>query len=151
MSPSPRAALALLIVAIGALVVPVPIALAAAAVVALVTVVDMVLARRRPRVRRIVPGTLARGVPAQLVLETIADEGAAAGRVALRQPRPPDFTIEPNTGWGRVEARVVAHRRGAHRLPPVAARRYGPLRLGACTFDAAGDSALLVYPDVDMS
>jgi uncharacterized protein (DUF58 family) len=147
MSPSARAAIALLIVGLGALVVPVWIALAAAVVVALATVVDMVLARSRPRVRRSLPGTLARGVPAPLVLETVADE-RAAGRVALRQPRPPDFTIEPNTGWNRVDARLVAHRRGAHRLPPVAARRYGPLRLGACTFDAEGDGELLVYPDV---
>jgi uncharacterized protein (DUF58 family) len=30
----------------------------------------------------------------------------------------------------------------------VAARRFGPLRLGACTFDAASDGELLVYPDV---
>jgi uncharacterized protein (DUF58 family) len=147
-SPSPRAALALLIIGLGALVVPVQVALAATVVVAVVTVVDMLLARRRPRVRRSVAGTLARGVPAPLVLETVGEESPTAGRVELRQPRPPDFTIEPNTGWGRVDARVVAHRRGAHRLPPVAARRYGPLRFGACTFDAEGDGELLVYPDV---
>ena len=147
MSPSTRAALALLIVGLGALVVPVPVALVAVIVVALATVIDMVLARRRPRVRRSVPGTLARGVPAPLVLETIAD-AHREGRVELRQPRPPDFTIEPNVAWGRLDARIVAHRRGAHRLPPVAARRFGPLRLGACTFDAEGDGELLVYPDV---
>src|SRR5204862_351754 len=83
----------------GALVVPVRVALAAAVLLAVVTVVDMLLARRRPRVRRSVAGTLARGVPAPLVLETVGDESPTAGRVELRQPRPPDFTIEPNTGW----------------------------------------------------
>ena len=36
----------------------------------------------------------------------------------------------------------------AHRLPPVAARRRGPLGLGTCTFDADGGTDLLVYPDV---
>jgi uncharacterized protein (DUF58 family) len=155
MSPTARAALALLIVGLAALFVPVPIAIAAAAVVVLATVTDMLLARERPRVRRRVATTLARGVPAPLVLETVTrdhdfqgEPTESAHRVELRQPRPPDFTIEPNTGWGRLDARVVAHRRGAHRLPPVAARRFGPLRLGACTFDAAGDGDLLVYPDV---
>ena len=69
-------------------------------------------------------------------------------RVDLRQAQPPDFTIEPATGRGQIDARVVAHRRGAHRLPPVGARRRGPLGLGTCTFDADGGADLLVYPDV---
>ncbi len=148
MSPTPRAAVALVVVGLAALFVPTVVALTLAVVVVVATMIDMVLARRRPRVRRRVTTALARGVPASLVVETVPDTDGSARRVALRQARPPDFTIEPSTGWGRLDARVVAHRRGAHRLPPVAARRIGPLRLGACTFDADGGGELLVYPDV---
>jgi uncharacterized protein (DUF58 family) len=145
MSPSPRAAIALLIVAFVALAVPGWIAISLAVVVVVLTAVDMVLARREPRVRRTITAALARGVPASLAIETNPDVRA---RVDLRQARPPDFSIEPSTGRGTIDAQVVAHRRGAHRLPPVAARRRGPLGLGTCTFDADGGTDLLVYPDV---
>ena len=42
----------------------------------------------------------------------------------------------------------MAHRRGAAELPPVTARRTGPLGLGRCTFKGEGTAGLLVYPDV---
>jgi uncharacterized protein (DUF58 family) len=157
MSPSPRAAIALVVVGFVALAVPGAIAITLAMLVIVATAIDMVLARRRPRVRRSVSSALARGVPASLVIETLPagggpllpdDTADAARRIELRQAQPPDFTIEPATAWGRLDGRVVAHRRGAHRLPPVAARRHGPLGLGSCTFDADGGKDLLVYPDV---
>jgi len=161
-SPSPRAAIALAVVGVIALAVPSVVAIVLAIAVVSATAVDMVLARRRPRMRRSVAAVLARGVPASLTIQTIASESGsdaararsirdiadAAHRVELRQAQPPDFTISPATAWGRLDARVVAHRRGAHRLPPVAARRHGPLGLGTCTFDADGGADLLVYPDV---
>ena len=150
------------VVAVLALAVPSVFAIVAAVAVVFATGIDMVLARRRPRVRRSLATVLARGVPASLTIQTIAADGgsdaanarsvsdtaAAARRIELRQAQPPDFTIEPATGWGRLDARVVAHRRGSHRLPPVAARRHGPLGLGTCTFDADGGTDLSVYPDV---
>src|ERR1700722_1530268 len=148
MSPSPRAAIALVAVGFAALALPAAVSIALAIVVLLATAVDMVIARRRPRVRRSISTALARGVAAPLVIETISNDDAdAARRVELRQAKPPDFTIDPPTAWGRLDAQVVAHRRGPHRPPPVAARRHGPLGLGTCTFDADGGSDLLVYPD----
>ncbi len=150
MSPSPRAAIALVVVGLIALAVPPAIAITLAVAVITATAVDMVLARRRPRVRRSVAAVLARGVPASLSIQTVSAEPGAevVPRVELRQAQPPDFTIEPATAWGRLDARLVAHRRGAHHLPPVSARRYGPLGLGTCTFDGEGRADLLVYPDV---
>ncbi len=162
MSPAPRAAIALAAVGLLALAIPSAIAIALTVAVMGATAFDMVAARRRPRVRRSIATVLARGVPAALSIQTIGpdsgsgtddarpvrDPDAAVRGVELRQAHPPDFTIEPATGWGRLDARVVAHRRGAHRLPPVAARRRGPLGLGTCTFDADGGTDLLVYPDV---
>jgi uncharacterized protein (DUF58 family) len=144
-SPSPRAAVALLVVGFVALAVPGWLAIALAIAVVLLTAVDMVLARREPRVRRTISAVLARGIPASLAIETNPD---VRTHVDLRQARPPDFTIEPSVGRGTIDSQVVAHRRGAHRLPPVAARRRGPLGLGTCTFDADGGADLLVYPDV---
>jgi uncharacterized protein (DUF58 family) len=135
----------LLVVGLVALGLPGRVSIALAIAVAVLTAVDMVLARREPRVRRTISAVLARGIPASLAIETNPDVRA---RVDLRQARPPDFTIEPSTGRGQIDASVVAHRRGAHRLPPVAARRRGPLGLGTCTFDADGGTDLLVYPDV---
>jgi uncharacterized protein (DUF58 family) len=143
-SPSPRAAIALVVVGLAALALPAAIALALAIIVVVATAVDMVLARRRPRVRRSIATALARGVPAALTIETTNADRA----VQLRQAQPPDFTIEPPSAWGRLDASVVAYRRGSHQLPPVAARRRGPLGLGTCTFDAEGGGDLLVYPNV---
>ncbi|HTL85587.1 MAG TPA: DUF58 domain-containing protein [Acidimicrobiia bacterium] len=145
MSPSPRAAIALLIVGFVALAVPGWLAITLAIAVVMLTAVDMALARREPRVRRTISSVLARGIPASLAIETNPD---VQTHVDLRQARPPDFTIEPSVGRGTIDSQVVAHRRGAHRLPPVAARRRGPLGLGTCTFDADGGADLLVYPDV---
>jgi uncharacterized protein (DUF58 family) len=149
MSPSPRAAIALVVVGLAALLLPGSIAIILAIAVVVLTAVDMVLARRRPRVRRTIPNALARGVPVGLSITTGDASGVdAGGPIDLRQAQPPDFTIEPSTGRRQIDAQVIAHRRGAHHLPPVAARRYGPLGLGSCTFDADGDTELLVYPDV---
>src|SRR4051812_14969131 len=144
MSPSPRAAIALVVDGLAALALPAAVAIGLAILVVAATAVDMVLARRRPRVRRSIAIALARGVPADLTIETTDDNRA----VELRQSLPPDFSIEPARAWGRLDARVVANRRGSHRLPPVAARRRGPLGLGTCTFDAEGGGDILVYPNV---
>ena len=144
MSPSPRAAIALAAVGLAALALPAAVAITLAVAVVIATVIDMILARRRPRVRRSIPSSLARGVPVALTIEVTNTERG----VEVRQAQPPDFTIEPPTAWGRLDASVIARRRGAHRLPPVAARRHGPLGLGTCTFDADGGADLLVYPDV---
>ncbi len=146
MSPSPRAAIALVVIGLLALLLPGVVALSLAALVAVATAVDMVLARRRPRVRRAVPTALARGVPAPFEVE--ADPGDAHGRVDVRQAQPPDLAVDPSVARRHLEARVVGHRRGPHQLPPLAVRRFGPLGLGACTFDAGGSTDVLVYPDV---
>jgi hypothetical protein len=127
MSPSPWAALALFGAGLAALLVPPPVAFALAIAVVVATVVDMFLARRRPRVRRRVATTLARGVPAGLVVETVTNESDAAAespgsahRVQLRQAQPPDLTIDPATGWG--PARCASRRAPAGRAPAASGR-----------------------------
>lgn len=145
MTPTPRAAYALLAIAVVALAVPAAVSLALVAVVVIATVVDIAIARHRLRVRRTVPRTLSRGVPARLLVETDADR---PGRIEVRQAQPADVRIEPSVGRGVLDATVVAHRRGAALLPPVTARCRGPLGLGRWTFSGEGEASLLVYPDV---
>ena len=89
--------------------------------------------------------TLSRGVTARLTVDT---DVADPARVLVRQAQPPDVTVQPSQQPGRLVADVVAHRRGEHALPPVAARKRGPLGLGACTFDGKESAAVVVYPDV---
>jgi uncharacterized protein (DUF58 family) len=145
MTPTPRAAYALLAVALVALAVPGAVAWGLVAVVVIATIVDVVVAHHRLRVRRTVPRTLSRGVAARLFVES---DAAVPARVEIRQARPSDIEIEPAIGRGVLDAQVVAHRRGAAVLPPVTARCRGPLGLGRCTFAGEGEAPVLVYPDV---
>jgi uncharacterized protein (DUF58 family) len=145
MTPTARTGLALLALSIVALLVPAPVTIVLAIALGAAAVVDATLARPKLRVRRTLPRVLARGVPTTLVVET---DAPAPGRVEVRQAQPPDVSVEPSIGRGRLDAGVVAHRRGATTFAPITARRTGPLGLGRCTFDGEGTANVLVYPDV---
>ena len=143
MSVRPRAAYALGAIALSALLLPVAVAVLATVALLAATVVDALAVRRRPSVVRRLPHVLARGVETRLVLEQ--EEGRES---RLRQPLPPDFSLEPQEGEGGLDGQLVARRRGRHVLPAVAARSDGPLGLG-CWYHRTGESAeLLVYPDL---
>jgi uncharacterized protein (DUF58 family) len=144
-SPTPRAAIALGVVAVLALVLPGPVVVLLAVAVAVATVVDALLARRELRMRRTMPNVLARGRVAHLTVEATP---RGAGTVTLRQPAVPDVVITPGEQHGRLDATLVARRRGRHELPAVAARRDGPLGLGSWYFSGEGRTELLVYPDL---
>jgi uncharacterized protein (DUF58 family) len=145
MTPAPRAAYALLGVAVLALFVPAPVSITLALILVVAAAVDAVLARPTLLVRRIVPRTLARAVPAELTVTTDAD---APDRVEIRQAQPPDVVVQPSTAVGKIDGRLIAYRRGEAVLPPITIRRSGPLGLGRCTRDGEGNAPLLVYPDV---
>ncbi|MGQ0824416.1 MAG: DUF58 domain-containing protein [Actinomycetota bacterium] len=145
MSPTPRAALAYLAVALGALVLPPLVTVILAVAITLIVVVDMIDARHPLRVLRNAPKIVARGVPARL---TVTPDGLAHERVELRQATPPDVDVTPSAAIGGLDAQLVARRRGRHALPAAAARREGPLGLGAWNFAGDGPHELLAYPDV---
>ena len=96
-----------------------------------------------PAVRRDVPERLARGVPSALHL--VADEPA---RLRLRQPVPPDLSLEPAQAEHELSGQLLALRRGRHVLPPVVTRRTGPLGLAAWTHSVGEKAEVLVYPDL---
>ena len=143
MTPTPRTALAVALVALLPLVVPVPVALVGFAVLVVAVVVDALFARDPPAVTRAAPGSLARGVPAPFALAT------EIASVRVRQPLPPDLVLEPaNEAEGSLDATLVARRRGRHPLPPVAARRRGPLGLAGWTRAVGEEAEIVVYPDL---
>jgi uncharacterized protein (DUF58 family) len=145
MGPTPRAALLLLVVALVALVVPVEVTLVFAAFAVGTIAIDIAMARRPFSIVDDTPKVAARGVPARL---HVAITGDAPERVQLRQANAPDLTVEPETATGALDAHLVAHRRGRHQLPPIAARRTGPLGLGSWTRRGAPPPEFVVYPDV---
>ncbi len=145
MSPTRRVAVLVAVLALAALAVPVPLVLLALAVLAGTTVVDALVVRRPPAVRRDAPGHLARGVPARLAIEV---DGTGRGAVAVRQPLPPDVGLEPREGRGHLDGRLVARRRGRHRLGPVVTRSTGPLGLGRWDHAVGGTDEVLVHPDL---
>lgn len=145
MNPTARTASLVGIVAVAALVIPVRVAVLAGAVVAGLTIVDAALASTRPRLTRSLAPVVARGVAAPL---RVSVGERRHGRVRVRQPRTSDFTVRPAESRGALEATIVAHRRGRHVLPDVAARCTGPLGLAEWNFRGAGRAAVTVYPDV---
>jgi uncharacterized protein (DUF58 family) len=143
-SPTPRLAVLLAAAALGFLFLP-P-ALPALVILALLAGAagDAHAVRRPPRLARSVPGILARGVPAELLLDV--DAGGATTRV--RQPVPPDLELDPREADGRLTARLVPRRRGRHPLPAPAVRIEGRFGLGRTHHRAGGETEVLVYPDM---
>jgi uncharacterized protein (DUF58 family) len=127
------------------LLVPFPVALGLVGLVVLVTVVDWMSARRRPRVERRAPTVAARGVPAEVCVDVVV---GPAVRARVRQPRPPDVAIEPAEHVGGLDAELVARRRGRHVLPPVVVRATGPLRLARHDHTLGAGHEVQVYPDL---
>jgi uncharacterized protein (DUF58 family) len=144
-SPTPRTALAVGAVALTALALPVWIVATAIGAVLAAAAVDAFAVRRRPALERVAPPILARGVAAELRLE-VAEP--APGRIRLRQPLPPDLSLSPSEEDDRLDAVLIARRRGRHVLPEAATRSIGPLGLGAWYHRALDEAEVLVYPDL---
>ena len=145
MSPTARAAVPLVVLAVASPFVPVWIVVLAALAVGAVVVVDALAVREVPEAQRDAPVALVRGVPAPLRVDV---SPGRASRARIRQPVPPDLRLEPSVGEGRLDASVVARRRGLHPLPRPAVRLVGPLGLGAWTHGVGDVGEVRVYPDV---
>ncbi|MEX2394229.1 MAG: DUF58 domain-containing protein [Actinomycetota bacterium] len=146
MTPTRFTIALLALAALSGFFVPIPVAGLIVAAVLVAAAVDAIVVRDRPSAARTVPMILSRGVASQLTVEA---DRAGARAVHLRQPGNPDVVIEPREAVGRLDATVVAKRRGRHELAPVAIRRVGPLGLGAWTHGAVGDAQdVLVFPDL---
>ena len=144
MSPTPLTAALLAASAVSVAIVGELAALAAVALVAGV-IVDARAVRRAPGVVRDVPHTLSRGVPAVL---TVAVRAPAAASVRVLQAVPPDLEVTPREADGRLDATLVALRRGRHELPAVGTRSVGPLRLASWNHQPGEPAEVSVYPDL---
>jgi uncharacterized protein (DUF58 family) len=144
-SPTLRTALAVTLLALAALVLPLPLVAIGLVALAAVVAVDLRTIREPPVLRRELPRAAARGVPANVGL---AQRVSVAGGVRLRQPAPPDVVLDPSEADERLDATLVARRRGRHVLPGPAARRTGPLGLARRDFTLLEEVELHVYPDL---
>jgi len=145
LSPTQRTALAVAALALSALALPWTVALLGLAALVGALAADLFAVREPPSVRRSLPCTAARGVPARVVLEQLVP---VSGSVRLRQPVPPDIALEPSEADERLDGVLVARRRGRHSLREPVARRTGPLGLGRRDFEVLEKSELRVYPDL---
>ena len=145
MSPTRRTALIAAAVALAGLALPLELAGLLLAALAGALVADALAVRGAPEIRRAVPRTMARAVPAALELRQVT---SPAGSTRLRQPLPPDIELDPSEAEERLQARLAARRRGRHTLARPVARRTGPLGLGRRDFRMLEDAELLVYPDL---
>jgi uncharacterized protein (DUF58 family) len=144
LSPTPRLAVLVAVAALGFLFLPA--ALPALLIMALLAAAagDALAVRRPPELDRVLPGILARGVPADLVVDVEA--GGATARV--RQPVPPDLDLDPREADGHLAATLVPRRRGRHLLPAPAVRVDGRFGLGRVHHQGGPDGEVLVYPDM---
>ena len=145
MSPTPRAAALVAVLAGLALAVPVPLVVLGLVVVAGATAADAWSVRRRPETARRLSAVLARGVPTDLELELAAP---ARGAVRVRQPVPPEFSVDPAEADVRLRAVVTPRRRGRHAVTAPAVRLTGPLGLGRWYHGGRGETEVVVYPDL---
>lgn len=146
MSPTPRAAALAGLLAVSALLLPLALVTTGVIVLGVSVVVEAFAVRRRPEIERTLPRLLVRGSPGELR----ASARPQLGTVRLRQPSTPDIGVEPAEGEGSIDARILPRRRGRHELPPVGARREGPLGLGRWSAKSHADDTteVLVYPDI---
>jgi uncharacterized protein (DUF58 family) len=144
MSPTVRGAAVLGLAALSGLILPPAFAVLALLAVAAAIATDAYAGRRPPAVVRAAPATLSRGVRVPLRLSAPGESRT----LRLRQPRPPDVSVEPAEADGVLETEIVGLRRGRHVLPAAAARVTGPLGLGSWTHRQGEPHELVVYPDL---
>jgi uncharacterized protein (DUF58 family) len=144
MSPTRRLAALIAAVALSALVLPGAVAALLALAVVGAAAADALVLRRRPVIERRVPEILSRATPYRLELDVT---GSRARRLTVRQPRSASLEVDPPEGEERLDARLVASRRGRHTLPPAGVRAEGPLGLAA-RHHRGEPGELVVYPDV---
>ena len=144
MSPTRRLAALLAGVALSALVLPAGVVALLAVALAGAAAADALVLRGRPAIERQVPEILSRATPYPLQLGVT---GSRARRLTVRQPRSASLEIEPPQAEERLEARLVARRRGRHTLPAAGVRAEGPLGLVA-RHDRGEPTEVVVYPDV---
>ena len=142
---TPRAGVIAIAITVSAIALPGAIVALVGIVLAGACFADAMLGRRAPTVERTLPRLLVRGQASPI---TITSATTGAGSIRVRQPRSAEVGIEPAEADGRLDARLVAARRGRHQLGPVATRVTGPLGLAAW-FRTAGTAAeVIVSPDV---
>jgi uncharacterized protein (DUF58 family) len=147
--PTRAAAVAIALTALVTLILPIGVIVPCLLVAALagIVVVDLVVAgRMRPEATRTKTPTLALRVAVPYALDVPV---RSARSVRLRQPTPPELSVEPNDVAGSaLEGELTGLHRGVHRLAPAVVRVTGPIGLGSCDHRVGDDEEVTVFPDL---
>ena len=143
--PTARAGLLSAALALSAVALPGSVVAFAAVIAAGAIIADALFARPTPTATREIPRLLVRGQAGRI---SVSVTDTPPGTIRVRQPRAEEVRVAPPESDTRLDAEVIADRRGRHQLQPVAVRVTGPLRLAAW-YRTVGDTAeVVVYPDV---
>ena len=147
--PTRWAAVGVALVALATLILPIGVVLPVLALAALAgaVLVDIVVARRiQPEATRSKIPALALQVSVPFALDVSVP---AVRSTRIRQPTPPELTVEPNDNGGtRLTGELLGNHRGVHRLPPAILRTTGPVGLGSCDHQVGGSETVTVFPDL---
>lgn len=122
------------------------IAVALSAGVLGLTIADAVYLRRSDiAVTRTTVPTMARGVALEFEVKS---SGSGYRSVRLRQPVPPELTLDPGEAAGHLESTLVGRHRGVHTIPRTVARMHGPLGLASYDRYVGEASEVVVMPDL---
>jgi uncharacterized protein (DUF58 family) len=143
-APTPRLAYVIAAVGLAAIILPFPIIVAAVAAALAVGALDAWLSRDIPQLTRRVPTILSRAVPSPIQIAPVK----TSRRIQVRQPTPPDISVQPPEQGGGLGGTILAVRRGHHVLPRVAVRSSGPIRLGQSLHRVGDELSISVFPDM---
>lgn len=145
MSFTRRTVVLVIAAALSALIVPWQIAGLVMLVILVAAAADALQVRTAPTIERSTPRIMSRGVPSELTCRVLS----GSLRMLVKQPvGDADLSIVDQVGVRGLESAVMAKRRGAHVLPPLATISTGPLGLGRWYHRVGEDHTVTVYPDL---
>jgi uncharacterized protein (DUF58 family) len=145
MSFTRRTVVLVMAAAFSALVLPWQIAGLVMLVIGVAAAADALQVREPPVIERSAPRIMSRGVTSELT----CDVEAGSPRLLVKQPvGDADLVVGDQVGVRGLRSALLATRRGAHLLPPLATISTGPLGLGRWYHRVGDEHTVTVYPDL---
>ena len=145
MSFTRRTVVLIIVSAFSALILPWQVAGLLMLLVLVAAIADALQVRTPPTIERSAPQIMSRGVPSELTCRVLS----GSPRMLVKQPvGDADLLVGDQVGERGLESAMLAKRRGAHLLPPLATISTGPLRLGRWYHRVGEDHTVTVYPDL---
>ena len=124
MSFTRRTVVLIIVSAFSALILPWQVAGLLMLLVLVAAIADALQVRTPPTIERSAPQIMSRGVPSELTCRVLS----GSPRMLVKQPvGDADLLVGDQVGERGLESAMLAKRRGAHLLPPLATISTGPL------------------------